>query len=228
MGYPQNLRVRWIGPCDFTIFATRDILKDEIIASIPFKLVCGNQHPECVENDKLPITKEINDKLGNSPLKENILTIWMLECVLKQQGLEHKPYFEMFHEPQASLPAGFNEQQNVYLQGSNILNEIASRAKYFEYEYDQLQKQFPQYFLKRTEDGASTPEGANPIFNFNMYYGHSMMIQRRDFSPEAMTPIGHKVMVPLMDLCQHSTNANCIDKPVIVNNEAGEPGIAGI
>jgi len=42
------------------------------------------------------------------------------------------PYFEMFHEPQTSLPAGFNEQQNVYLQGSKILNEIASRANYFE------------------------------------------------------------------------------------------------
>lgn len=55
-----------------------------------------------------------------------------------------------------------------------------------------------------------------------------MMIQRRDFSPEAMTPIGHKTLVPLMDLCQHSTDANCDTKPVIVKNEAGEPSIAGI
>jgi hypothetical protein len=38
---------------------------------------------------------------------ENILTIWMLECVLHHKGLAHGPYFEMFHEPKASLPAGF-------------------------------------------------------------------------------------------------------------------------
>ena len=61
-----------------------------------------------------------------------------------------------------------------------------------------------------------------------MYYGHSMMIHRRDFSPEAMTPIGHRTLVPLMDLCQHSTDANCVDKPVVKTNEAGEPTIAGI
>jgi hypothetical protein len=35
LGYGQNVKARWIGPCDFTIFATRDIAKGDMIASIP-------------------------------------------------------------------------------------------------------------------------------------------------------------------------------------------------
>jgi len=70
---------------------------------------------------------------------ENILTIWMLECVLTQQGLTHGPYFKMFHEPKASLPAGFEEEENKYLEGSNIRNEIASRLEFFKLEYDFIQ-----------------------------------------------------------------------------------------
>jgi hypothetical protein len=70
---------------------------------------------------------------------ENILTIWMLECVLSHKGLEHAPYFEMFHEPKASLPAGFGEEENKFLAGSNIRNEIASRTEFFKLEYDFIQ-----------------------------------------------------------------------------------------
>lgn len=35
LGYGQNVKARWVGPCDFTIFATRDMAKGELIASIP-------------------------------------------------------------------------------------------------------------------------------------------------------------------------------------------------